>query len=124
MSGQKLWSIAALLVITLAATPAHAFRCGSRLVTEGDSRAAVRAKCGEPADVDRRSTWRQPVVWLHGRPYQLGNDLIEIPIETWVYNLGPSKLMRRLRFEDGVVVAIETLGYGYYESAHSSDQSR
>jgi Protein of unknown function (DUF2845) len=32
-----------------------------------------------------------------------------------VYNLGPSKLMRRLRFEDGKLVDIETLGYGYYE---------
>lgn len=119
MTGHKLWSIAALLAVTLAATPAHAFRCGSRLVTEGDSRAEVLAKCGNPADIERRSVWRQPVVWLHGRPYHVGNETIEIPLETWVYNLGSNKLMRRLRFEDGRVVAIETLGYGYSESTNS-----
>jgi Protein of unknown function (DUF2845) len=117
MSGHKLWVAGALLAAALLATPAQAFRCGSRLVSEGDTRAQVRAKCGDPADVEHRSVWRQPVVWVHGRPYHLSSDLIEIPVESWIYNLGPNKLMRRVRFEDGVVVEIETLGYGYYESA-------
>ena len=120
MSGLKFWTLGALLAVTLAATPAYAFRCGSRLVSEGDTRGEVRAKCGEPAEVEQRSIWRQPVVWLHGRPYQLSNDQIEIPVESWVYNLGPNKLMRRVRFEDGRVVEIETLGYGYRESAAAS----
>jgi hypothetical protein len=34
-------------------------------------------------------------------------------VEYWTYNLGPNKLMRRLRLEDGVVTEIETLGHGY-----------
>jgi hypothetical protein len=46
----------------------------------------------------------------------LGDGFIEIPVDVWVYNLGPSKLMRRIRFEDGRVVAIDTLGYGYVET--------
>lgn len=33
------------------------------------------------------------------------------------YNLGPQKLMRRIVFEDGAVVDIETLGYGYREKS-------
>jgi hypothetical protein len=40
---------------------------------------------------------------------------MEVPVESWIYNLGPNKLMRRLRLEGGVVVEIETLGYGYFE---------
>jgi len=40
-------------------------------------------------------------------------DFIEIPVETWIYNLGPNKLMRSIRFEGGFVVDIDTLGYGY-----------
>ncbi len=120
MSGLKFRTLGALLAAMLAATPAYAFRCGSRLVNDGDTRAEVRAKCGEPADVERRSIWRQPVAWLHGRPYRLSSDQIEIPVESWVYNLGPNKLMRRVRFEDGRVVEIETLGYGYRESAAAS----
>lgn len=107
---------AAVLVLgLLVCSPAFAFRCGSKIVTEGDSRAEVAAKCGEPADVLRMaSVYRRPVIWSHGRPYFIGEDFMEVPVEAWVYNLGPNKLMRRVRFEAGIVVEIETLGYGYH----------
>jgi Protein of unknown function (DUF2845) len=106
-----------LLLLALAATaPADAaFRCGTKLVTEGDTRAEVLAKCGDPVDVERRTVLRQPYVYRHGRPLRVYTDVIEIPIEIWIYNLGPSKLMRRIHFEDGRVVEIETLDYGYHE---------
>jgi hypothetical protein len=105
-----------LIVLALTATaPAYAFRCGSKLVKEGDTRSQVAAKCGEPTEVERRTVLREPTVWIGGRLYRNGIGLSEIPIEFWIYNLGPSKLMRRLRFEDGVVVEIDTLGYGYLE---------
>jgi len=98
----------------LASTPSQAFSCGTKLVSEGDSRAEVLAKCGEPADVvAQKSVFRRPVIWNYGRPYFIGQDYIEIPVESWIYNLGPNKLMRRVRFEDGIVTEIETLGYGY-----------
>jgi hypothetical protein len=98
----------------LAASPAFAFRCGTKIVSEGDTRSEVAAKCGEPDDVvNQRSVFRRPVIWTGGRPYFIGEDFIEIPVESWVYNLGPNKLMQRVRFEAGVVVEIETLGYGY-----------
>jgi hypothetical protein len=32
-----------------------------------------------------------------------------------VYNVGPQQLMRKLRFEDGQLVKIETLECGYHE---------
>ncbi|MGE3533156.1 MAG: DUF2845 domain-containing protein [Steroidobacteraceae bacterium] len=34
-------------------------------------------------------------------------------METWVYNFGSRKFMRQLRFEDGVLVEIKILEYGY-----------
>ncbi|MEO8063454.1 MAG: DUF2845 domain-containing protein [Pseudomonadota bacterium] len=103
-----------LVLGVLAASPAFAFRCGTRIVSEGDTRSEVAAKCGEPADVvTQRSVFRRPVIWTAGRPYYIGENLIEIPVESWVYNLGPNKLMQRVRFEGGVVVDIESLGYGY-----------
>jgi hypothetical protein len=49
----------------------------------------------------------------------VGDGYTEVPVDIWVYNLGPNKLMRRIRFEDGVVVAIETLGYGYIAPAQA-----
>jgi hypothetical protein len=108
---------AALLAFgLLAAAPAWAdgFRCGTKLVLEGASRSEVAAKCGEPTEVTTmRSVFRRPVIWTNGRPYFIGEDYIEVPVESWLYNLGPNKLMRRIRFEGGVVTEIETLGYGF-----------
>lgn len=105
---------AVLILGFLACSPAFAFRCGSKLVSKGDTRAEVLAKCGGPADrVAQRSVYRRPMIWAHGRPYYIGEDPMEVPVESWTYNLGPNKLMRRLRFEDGIVADIETLGYGY-----------
>jgi hypothetical protein len=99
----------------LAAAPSFAaFRCGAKLVSEGDLRSEVAAKCGEPDDViNQSSVMRRPVIWTGGRPYFIGEDYIEIPVENWIYNLGPNKLMRKLRFEGGVLTEIETLGHGY-----------
>jgi hypothetical protein len=107
--------VAAVFVLgLLACSPAFAFRCGTKLVVKGDTRSQVAAKCGEPTDVVKMSSvFRRPVLWANGRPYYLGDDFIEIPVESWLYNLGPNKLMRRVIFEDGIVADIETLGYGY-----------
>jgi hypothetical protein len=106
---------AAVIVLGfLACSPAFAFRCGSKIVTEGNTRSEVAAMCGEPDEVvTMRSVFRRPVIWTRGRPYFIGEDFLEVPVESWIYNLGPNKLMRRVRFEGGVVTEIETLGYGF-----------
>jgi hypothetical protein len=107
--------VAIVVLGLLAASPAFAgMRCGSKIIGEGVSRSEVAAKCGEPDEVvTRRSVFRRPVIWTNGRPYFIGESYIEVPIEAWIYNFGPNKLMRRVTFEAGVVVEIETLGYGY-----------
>jgi hypothetical protein len=106
---------ALVVAALLATTPAFAaFRCGTKIVTEGDTRDAVATKCGEPTEVlTLGSKFRRPVIWSYGRPYFVGDDFVEVPVEAWIYNLGPNKLMRKLRFEGGVLAEIETLGYGY-----------
>lgn len=109
----KRWSAAALFTLLAAAAQADALRCGTKLVTEGNTRSQVSAKCGAATEVVQRSVWREPIIWVRGRPFRVGEGLIEVPVELWLYNLGPNKFMRRVRFEDGIVVEIETLGYGY-----------
>lgn len=108
---------ALLAMLALAAAPASAdaFRCGTRLVTDGDSSGKVLALCGEPTELRRSSILRRPTVWIYGAPYYVSNDLVEVPLEIWIYNLGPQKLMRELRFEDGILVDVKTLGHGYNE---------
>lgn len=99
----------------LAAAPSFAgIRCGTRVVSEGATRSEVAAKCGEPTEVvTQKSVFRRPVVWTRNGPYFVGEDFVEIAVEAWIYNLGPNKLMRQLRFEGGVLVDVDTLGYGY-----------
>jgi len=113
--------IALTALITLLcsfAASADAMRCGSHLIHSGDTRSAVRDLCGEPADVTTRSILRRPTYYLHGSQYSFGDNVVEIPVEIWTYNFGPYRLMRRIRFVDGLVEEIETLGYGYRAPAY------
>ena len=37
----------------------------------------------------------------------------EVVVEEWTYNLGPYQFMRLVRIENGRVVEVKPLGYGY-----------
>lgn len=116
-----------LTVVAVAmALPAHAdgLRCGGRLLRDGDTRAEVRAFCGEPADVQTRTILRRPHYTVGGRIVYFGDGLVEIPVETWTFNFGPNKLMRRVRFVDGILESVETLGYGYNDPQRGSYAGR
>jgi hypothetical protein len=117
-------ALAALLLALAVPASADGLRCGSRLVTSGDPRTKVRHFCGEPADVQTYYIQRRPSFTSGGRSYSYGNGYVEIPVEVWTYNFGPYKLMRQIRFVDGVVDEIESLGYGYHETPSSTAGSR
>jgi hypothetical protein len=105
-----------LAVVSLAMPPlclADSMRCGSNLIVEGDTAGKLRSRCGEPVAISRRALLRPAVVWINGRRVHVGHGTLEVPVETWEYNFGPRRLMQRVRLEDGLVVAIDTLGYGY-----------
>jgi hypothetical protein len=109
----------AIVLLTALVAPAlvHAenLRCGSKVVQTGDPHTIVRAKCGEPTDVSRQSTLRRPTFVRNGRVFYGAEELVEVPVEVWTYNFGPNKFMRRLRFVDGILEEIQTLGYGYHD---------
>ena len=92
---------------------ADGFYCGNRVITSGLPQIAVQTACGEPAQVTHSSILRRPVFWRHGRPWYGSDDFVPVPVETWVYNFGTQRLMQKLRFVDGVLEDIETLGYGF-----------
>lgn len=108
--------IAALSILTGAATAsADSMRCGSKLLTDGDPLDKVEALCGPPAAVERREILR-PYGYNRGITV---HSSYEVSVELWTYNFGPNKLMYRLRFEDGLLVDVDTLGHGY----HSANES-
>lgn len=113
-------SLSAILV--LASQPAHALRCGNKLVKQGMYEFQVIAICGEPV-VTRQlgfvmRSYRHPKdrlgsgVEVYYPGYGFREDLL---VTEMFYNFGPHKLMRRLRFEGGRLKRIDTAGYGYLE---------
>src|SRR3569833_1231080 len=84
---------------------AESMQCGNRLITQGDSLAKVATLCGNPTQVDLTSFVRQASGgWVNGQWVASAGAQIEIPVEVWLYNLGPDRLLRQIRFEDGRVV--------------------
>ena len=108
----------------LLAEPAFALRCGTKIVRDGMHEAEVLAICGEPATrrhigrtlrgLELHSGIRAGGI-LIGRRIYTDAFPTEVLVTEYVYNFGPRKLMRRLLFEGGVLVSIESLGYGYLE---------
>ena len=121
--GSRMFLTAGVLAAVLAATPAHAFRCGNRIVAKDMHQAEVRRPCGAPTTVRHIGRALRNINvpirsrldgWSTG--YFPGYTFTqEVVVTEYVYNFGPRKLMRRLIFEGGVLVSIESLGYGYRE---------
>ena len=105
---------AAVALLSLAGTVgahADAMRCGSRLISEEDSIEKVLDLCGEPTTRSRTWIVRQPRYELNGNEYSFpGRE--DVPVDLFTYDLGPNKLMRRLRFVAGKLDSIETLEHG------------
>lgn len=118
VSGKLTISILLACMALLASDPAHALRCGNRLVIDGMHESEVRAICGEPVS-ERHLGYvlRSHVDRTHGlttsRYY--GGYHREVLVTELVFDFGPRKLMRKMRFEGGILTVIETIGYGYRE---------
>jgi hypothetical protein len=63
-------------------------RCGSKLIENGDSIAAVKMLCGAPTLLERSFTVNRA------------------PVETWTYNRGPDQFLVRIRFVENSDVVI------------------
>jgi hypothetical protein len=117
----------ALLLGLLIPVNSMAMRCGSMLVNKGNSQAKVLKYCGDPVQRNERFGLRTGFyagtrLQLNGSSatesgsrhyYSYGRS--EVFVEEWVFNRGPNQLMRVVTFEDGFVVDVDTLGYGYHE---------
>jgi hypothetical protein len=116
------------IAVALAASPALAdstFTCLKE--TRGVRATKVAALCGEPTSSSEHEEERvvqldpnelalqqicvQQVVLLHG-DLSLCSRTRRISVEEWTYDLGPQNFVRKLRFEDGVLVRVDTGWYG------------
>jgi hypothetical protein len=110
ITSRKLRLAIAGALLVAATAPAHAFRCGTRIITRGDHADKILRFCGEPTAVQTRFQTRAYVNEL-GRVYP--GLVEEVVVEEWTFNLGPHQLMRLVRLENGFVEEVKALGYGH-----------
>ena len=53
------------------------------------------------------------LVPLAGGGFAVQAQGVSVVQERWLYNFGPRRLMREITFQDGLIVQIRTLGYGF-----------
>jgi Protein of unknown function (DUF2845) len=113
------------LLLILHSQSAVAFRCGQKIVIKNMHELQVREACGEPTSERHLGVVVRSVAVPHRRNYGngvtverypgYGQIVEEVVMTEYVYNFGPRKFMRRLIFEGGILVRIESIGYGYRE---------
>jgi hypothetical protein len=107
------WLMLAVAACLPALVTAQSLRCDGKIISEGASRAEVAALCGDPVQVDQKSVYYRPIASTGNQANPRAASAVEVQVEVWTYNFGPNRLMQRIRFEDGLVVRIESLGYGH-----------
>jgi hypothetical protein len=119
--GRSLLACLALCVSSVLApslAPVHAesgMRCGSKLVGQGDSTYRVRQLCGDPVEARTHTETRRVAAGRRQRAdgsFEYIERTVEVPIDTWLYDFGSHKFMRRVTFEHGLLVHVETGSYG------------
>ncbi len=87
--------------------PAQAMRCGTHLINPGDSAYRLQRLCGAPVDRVQYETleyrWVRDTV--HG-----GRALVPVTVtrERLTYDLGPTRFLRIVTLQAGVIIRIET----------------
>jgi hypothetical protein len=96
-------------IVLASANPALAgsWRCGSRLIGEGQTIDEVYDRCGEPTERVASTEF----VTFHVR---CDVDVTRtVPMEQWTYDRGPKQFIRYLVFRNGILIGIEEGSYGH-----------
>jgi hypothetical protein len=110
MREKKLLMGAVWLLFTLTPTVGSAFYCGHTLIVPGDTNIEVIYACGQPDSVESWDEVKNVSHFLYG---YLWYSLENVHVEQWIYNFGPSRFIRILRFENGILKHIKTGNYGF-----------
>lgn len=101
---------------------ADGMRCGSRLVSDGDTTYDVRERCGEPTQATRRVEQRVLRDYVAGPCVGAGAQLqcgrviervVDVVVEEWLYDFGPQQFIHYLTFEQSRLQRVNTGGYGH-----------
>lgn len=105
-----------LLLLLVYLQSASAFRCNGRIINTRVFSGEIQQLCGEPMSINKYMDYKIIAIQqTHRRTKYHQVEFIRVPIniEEWIYNQGPNDLLRQLRFENGRLMDITTLGYGH-----------
>ena len=114
--------VTGLLLVALSQEPALGFRCGTKVVSIGDTKSEVINKCGEPDHIEvwevergRKRHYKSPPSpdTTHGTSGKSYSSKVHVAVEEWMYNRGRQKFLRLLRFENGRLTKIEIGNRGF-----------
>ena len=107
------------LIILLDIAKADTMYCGNNLISDGDSKAKVILRCGEPfykttaeAQSSIQSQTLGQIQQQNKNTYDYGSNtssrLSDVSIEKWYYNLGAGQFIHILTFKGDICIKIET----------------
>ena len=120
-----IWTSFLVLSILVFGSSARAFamglRCGTSLITVGDTKPKVIAKCGAPDYVEE---WEEERVMRDFRypvypetDYETNREPLLVKtlekFEEWHYNFGATQLIHYLKFRNGKLIKIDIGERGY-----------
>ncbi len=109
---RPLWVAVAITLALPASAEEASLRCDRGIVSLGDHKIDLLGKCGAPALVETRREERL-VAAQGGEGGAVSAWSVEVTVETWTFNFGPSRFVQRVTLDTGKVVAVESGGYGY-----------
>ncbi len=105
-------------IVAMAHSDAYAssINCAGGIVSVGDSRVDLLAKCGEP---DHKESHEEAI----SERLDMGTrQKTFVTVEDWTYNYGPSQFMRIVTLRNGRVANVRTGNYGYSKDAKPSQR--
>jgi hypothetical protein len=114
LGGLALGAALAATSPSVVAAGTSGFLCPSsgRLISVGAPTEEVRRRCREPDDIQRRVELRTVRetrrVWTNGVAQEVQVErTVEVPIEEWFFDFGPTRFTKTLRFETGRLVYVD-----------------
>lgn len=93
-------------------TDSFAFRCGSGLVSSGDTKTQVLITCGKPTSKESTCEGRQTGTSVDKDGKVKKYKKCSKKVERWHYNCGENDYIYTLTFEDGKLTQENTEGRG------------
>jgi hypothetical protein len=101
-----------LIVLFCFYSESFAFRCGTALVTSGDTKTQVQLMCGKPTSRESACEGRQSTMILDKDGKTKKYKKCSKKVEVWHYNCGENDYIYALTFENGKLTNETTEGRG------------